>query len=214
MRPWSMELWDADGWASSIYERAGLDPDEPVAPSRLARAILGADAVRIVPHGSFAQDGYLARVHERWIICVRKGLSRERLRFVIAHELAEYTLRDVIDERVEDACNAVAAALLAPRRPFLSRVRAVGHDWAQLALPFGMTETSAALRAGEAEGLPLAVVAKIVRTRGPDEFVWPAESTLRAWARRPPPGLAKATLRDDPKRVVLLAEQLDAELAV
>jgi hypothetical protein len=72
-----------------------------------------------------------------------------------------------------------------------------------------MTQTAAALRVGEADQLPLAVVAKVVRTRGPEAFQWPGEDVLRRWATKPPPGLARARLTDDPKRVVLVADVLD-----
>lgn len=40
---------------------------------------------------------------------------------------------------------------------FRTRIRQVGHNMAQLALPFAITETSAALRLGEVEGLPILV---------------------------------------------------------
>ncbi len=184
----TLSLWDVDVWQTEIYRRAGADPDEPLAPTALARALLGRDGVRVVPNGQIPRDAYLARVYDRWFICVRKGLSRERIRFAVAHELAEHALRGQVAEDIEQACNAIAAAVLAPRRAFTRRMNEVGQDWEQLALPFGMTQTAAALRAGEAHDMPLAVVSKIVRVRGPEAFVWPAEETVRRWARMPPPG--------------------------
>lgn len=90
----------------------------------------------------------------------------------------------------EEAADYIGAAIQAPRQAFRARLRAVGQDMTQLALPFAITETSAALRLGEVEGLPLAVVApKSVRVRGPAEWVWPDAETLRTWTRKPVPGL-------------------------
>lgn len=205
-----MDVWALDWWQRDIFERAGCDPDEAVSPLRLARALLGEDGVRVVPHVALPADGQLVKLNGRDMIFLRKGLSRERARFLIAHELAELALRGIVDEQIENACNAIAAAVLAPRRAFSARMRAVGRNWEQLALPFGMTQTAAALRAGEADRMPLAVVAKIVRTRGPDEFQWPEERVLRRWATSPPAGLAKTRLTDDPKRVVLVADEAEA----
>lgn len=200
-------IWDADGVQRDLYQRARIDPDEPANMLTLAKG-LGLE-VHVLRPAPFPGDGALVRVYEQWKVFIRGGIERERKRFALAHEIAEWALRGQVDEQIEEACNAVAAALIAPARAFRARRNEVGRNWEQLALPFGMTQTGAALRDGEVIGEPLAVVAKLVRVRGPDSWVWPDELTLRRWASKPPPGLAKARLTDDPKRIVLLPEHAD-----
>jgi hypothetical protein len=130
--------------------------------------------------------------------------------FAIAHEIGHYLLRRArfVGDDEERAADYLGAALIAPRRAFLAARRAMGDDLPNLARTFGMTETAAALRLGEVCHVPLAVVApQTVRVRGPEEWVWPDESTLRRWARGlAQPGIRKVRLTDDPRRVVLDAE--------
>lgn len=200
-------IWDADAVQRELYQRAGLDPDEPANMLALAKG-LGLE-VAIMHPARFPGDGALVRTYDRWRIFIRGRIDRERKRFALAHEIAEWALRSELDECIEDACDVIAGALIAPGRPFAARRREVGHDWEQLALPFGMTQSSAVLRVGETGGPPLALVAKIVRVRGPESFMWPDVATLRRWAIKPPPGLAKTRLTDDRTRTALLAEQLE-----
>lgn len=75
-------------------------------------------------------------------------------------------------------------------------------EWELLAELFGTDSTAVVLRAAELTGRPLAVVTPSrVYARGRAE--WPDEQTLRAWARNGAPGLRRAVLRDDRRRVVL-----------
>ena len=107
----------------------------------------------------------------------------------------------------EAAADYLGAALVAPRRAFASALRALGDDLAELAAVFRSTETAAALRVGEVTGRPLAVVAPHrVRVRGPESWAWPDESTLRAWARRGRVGVRRCRLRDDDRRMMLIAD--------
>lgn len=205
-----MDLWDVDAWQREIYERAGFDPDEAASPIRIAKGSLGPDGVRVVPHSALPNDAKLAMVNGRRFIFLRKGLPRERLLYAIAHELAELVLHGQVDERIEDACNAIAGAVLAPRRAFFKRLREVGRDFEQLALPFGMTQTASALRLGETTDEPLVAVSPvIVRVRGRD-FGWPSEPEIRRIARGPErPGVRKVPLTDDRRRVVLIGEEIE-----
>ena len=199
------DVWEVDAFQRELYHRASLDPDEPVGMMTLARA-LGYD-VNVMHPPKFAGDG--ARVEKR--IYLRGGIPEQRQRFALAHELMEGELpleyrRHLLREEI---CNAGAAALLAPRRAFTRRHNLVGNDWAQLALPFRISETAAVLRAGEAEDMPTAVVYSVIRLRGPEEFRFPSKRRLRLLAGdgETLPGLAKSTLTDDPARVVLLFER-------
>ena len=142
-----------------------------------------------------------------WRSPTRRGLSTERRSFAVAHELAEWWIRvreKYQGEDVEHAANYVAAAILSPRRAFRLALEQFGPDFAELAQAFRVTQTHVALREAELARLPRAVVSPaLVRVRGPEEWVWPDESTLRRWARGRAPDVRKTRLTDDPRRVVL-----------
>lgn len=195
-------LWSPDATQRWIFERAELDPDEPALMTELA-ARLGF-AVTFKRNAGLIGDAE-CRYHAEscgWLITVRSGISIARKRFAVAHEIAEALLSDEIDEGLEDYANAVAACMLAPRRAYQLRLRETGEDdFGQMALPFGLTETGAALRAAEVQGRRLCVVTPHrIYARG-DE--WPEERTIRSWAQQALPGLRKTRLSDDERRVVL-----------
>lgn len=202
-----MEQLELEGIAESAYEAAGMDPERPHV-TRLARALLGPNAIQRGPrplHGPAA----LVRVGAEWRIILARSLPTLYAVFAVGHELGHWLLarHGYVGDDEERAADFIAAALIAPRRAFRAACRALGDDLVALADAFHMTETGAALRLGEVERRPLAVVApQRVRVRGPEEWTWPDEATLRRWARRPAPGLRKVQLRDDPRRVVLDAE--------
>jgi hypothetical protein len=199
-----IERGELEGLAELAYREADLDVERPNVP-RLARALLGADAIQRGPrplHGPAA----LVRVGGTWRIYLARSLPRLVALFSIGHEIGHWLLaRDRYVGEDEEACaDYLAAALLAPRRAFWAARRAVGEELPDLAEALSLTETGAALRLGEVTGQPLAVIApQRVRVRGPEAFVWPDEGTLRRWAKRPAPGLRRTRLRDDPRRVVL-----------
>lgn len=205
------EQLELEGIADAAYRQAGMDADRPHVP-RLARALLGGAAIQKGPrplHGPAA----LVRVGEDWRIVIARGLPPLYAHFAIAHELGHHLLRqhgyDGDDE--ERAADYLGAALIAPRRAYLAARRALGDALPALAETFGMTETAAALRLGEVCHVPLAVVApQTVRVRGPEAWVWPDEGTLRRWARGRAPGIRKVRLTDDPRRVVLDAEDVES----
>lgn len=199
-----------EGLGEAAYLEVGMDPEAPHV-LRLARALLGPDAVQ---RGARPIDGpaALIRVYDRWRIVVGRSVPPLAALFAVGHELGHWLLRragyDGADE--EQAADYLGAALIAPRRAFLRARRAFGDELPDLAEALALTETATALRMGEVERVPLAVVAPArVRTRGPEAWVWPSEPTLRAWARRPARGLRKVRLTDDRARVLLDASALD-----
>lgn len=205
-----MEQLELEGIAEAAYDEVELDPERPHVP-RLARALLGPDAIQRGPRPLHAPAA-LIRIGSAWRIVLSRSLPPRYALFAVAHELGHWLLAryghvgdDALDGMGEErAADYLGAALLAPRRTFLTARRALGNDLPELADAFALTETGAALRLGEVLRLPLAVVApQQVRVRGPAEWVWPDERTLRQWARRPAPGLRKTRLTDDPRRVVL-----------
>jgi hypothetical protein len=187
-------VFDPEGSSSFLYELAGADPSEPPGPVALARAVLGSDGIELVPSRIVMRDAALARVGDRWRIYVRRSLPAERLTFGVAHELAEWLYRSSQDDLLEEACNALAGALIVPA-PAFRRVLAWSSDFGeafrQAAEAYRTTPSCAVLRLGEATGRPVALVTpRYVRVRG-EAFEWPPEDVIRAMARRPGPGLAK-----------------------
>ena len=200
-----MHLWEADAWATTIRERAGVDADEVVKPSELARGLgvelYQARGLRLPGDAALAFWGGKPR------IALRSGLSVERARFAVFHELAEYALAGHVDATIEDACNAIAAALAMPRRAFLRAIRDLGEDPHALAHAFRVTPTAAALRLGETTQIPLAALTPSwmwIRGRA---ITWPPEPEIRRIARGGRPGIRKLGL--EPRRVALIVEELD-----
>lgn len=190
--------WEQERIADDIRGQAGVDG----APSKLARA-LGIDIAYVT---GMVDRGGLAQHNGRWFIGVRRSLPEAYREHTIGHELAHWWARTngVVDS--EERADYIGAALLLPRIAFFERIHAIGYDLSELAATFAATETAVALRLGELEREPLAVVAPAsVRVRGPEEWVWPEAETVRGWARNGRPGLSKTRLRDDRRRVVLRA---------
>lgn len=197
-----MDLADIEGEAEAIYRAAGFDSDEQAPSVALARRLLGPEAIR----NSFADrlpgNGALVRVGNDWRIYIRAGAEVRVKRFVLLHELAHWALGA---RATEEDCDALAAALLVPRRAFIRHLRSTGVALPRLARVFSTTESCVALRLGEATDQPLVLVApRSVRVRG-REWSWPNEESLRALARGHAPGLKKTRLREDSRRVVLRA---------
>lgn len=199
-----LEQWEIEGAADGLYIEAGLSP--PTAPSVLARALLGPDALHVVHAGCLPGDGALARVRDEWRIYVRCRLPVPRLRAAVCHELAEWHLARVgyREPDTEAVADAIAAAILTPRALFAREAR--GRTWHQLARLFAVTESCVALREGEVRGTPLALITPArVRVRG-SEFAWPDEASLRRLASgRLPAMLQRRRLRDESRRVALVA---------
>ena len=206
-RQWGVGFLQLEGMADAAYREARMDPATP-SVVRLARALLGPDAIMRGPR-PMQGAAALIRVGDDWRIYVTAALPAAYALFAVGHELGHWLLRreGYHGDDEEREADFLGGALLAPRSAFLAAYRAVGADFEKLAGAFRSTETGAALRLGEVLHLPLAVVSPaLVRVRGPEEWVWPAEDVLRRWARRPAPGIRKVRLTDDPRRVVLDAE--------
>lgn len=184
--------------ARETYRYAKLDSREPAKMLDLARKVLGPSGVQTVPVNALPCDGYLAKVHGEPRIYLRSGLSEERRRFVIGHELGHHILGiDSSTRDNEEACDRFAAALVAPREAFDLALRIGGPDYAKLAKWFSTTESCAALRFGEVTDTPLALVAPgRVRIRGA-EFAWPEK--MRG------PGLRASRLNDGSRRFAVVA---------
>lgn len=197
---------DIEGIAGELLRCAGADESAPAKPVALVQALLGAGSLFSVHARSLPGDGSLAIVNGQPRIYIRTGLTHERKRWAICHELAEWWLwrEGVRDSRIENVADGIAAGLLAPRRAFLAALRD-GSGSPELAQRFGTTESCAVLRLGEVTGHPLALVApNRVRVRG-DEFVWGDEDQVRRLAKCSSPGFARSRLTDDRRRIALRA---------
>ena len=207
-----MDLASLEGLAVAFYTRHGLDPSQPVQTAKLARLELGDGAVvrGVTLAGAHATTFF----HEgRRCIAVRRNLTDEYARFYIGHELGHLICeREGYRENdLEKVCDALGAMLMAPMPAVRAMVRIFGTtDFEEVADEVGSTETWAALRIAEALGIPRAILTpQRVYTRGPDEFVWGPEDSLRRLARgKIGPGITCIRLHDDPRRYVLDVDEL------
>ncbi len=189
--------WFADALAERLYDWAHIDSALPANPVKLAEHFLGDGCVEFASM-DMPGDGMLAPDGEDWVIFVRPRLRPHHMRFVILHELAHWVLGP---GATEDECDALAAALLVPRRVFIAAMRDVGTDMQRLARHLDVTESFVALRMGEVTGEPVVLVTpQRVRVRG-ETWNWPSEHTLREAGSTP--GIRKTQLTDDRRRVVL-----------
>lgn len=175
----------------------------------LARKLTGFEVSR--PSTMVGAPASTYRLDGKRRVAVKRGLPPHWAQFFCGHENSHILLEreGYVGDDLEVCCDYLAAALIAPRPAIVSMQRTFGFDLASIAAEVGGSQTWAALRVGEVLGMPLAVIAPTVRVRGPEEWVWPDETTLRRWSRgRVPKGLARTRLTDDRARVVLVADEL------
>ncbi len=180
------------------------DDDLELAPQIAAR-ILGSGGV------VFGAIGTSARLEGDQIVVPP---DHPDLNFAVAHELAEWGLRELVRFKgshidKERAANSVGAALLAPRNTMLRAHAHYGERLRSIANTFALSQTGVVLRLAEVCGDERAVVTAsgnvLVRTQG--VFPWadvPVVSVARGARWR---GLAKTSLRGgiDEGRVALRA---------
>jgi hypothetical protein len=198
---------DPEGEARCILRRAGFDLGDAPGAWPIATKLLGPRAIEKVParalHGA---HGELCRVRDSYRIFISVHLSASRSAFAVAHELAHWHLGILDhDPEVEEACNAIAAAVLCPRTAFANAVARHGEAWGELANDFGVDASCAALRYGEITRRTLVLLTpERVRVRGEqdaalDGLDGPALRKAR------PRGFRRERLPDDRTREVLIA---------
>lgn len=190
-----MDAYELDGIVEEIYGRAGAGPDDAWTPTKLARA-LGVQLEREV--GLPCRGVFLPGPPPT--IRTRSGLPRAIEEWTRGHELGHMFGIEAWHER---ECDYVGAALQMRRRPFLRALAQHGDAWHVLARLFGVTSTSAALRAAELEGRALAVVTP---QRVYPRAIYLPDRAIRTLALHGGPGIVRAPLEDDRKRIVLEAE--------
>lgn len=169
-----------------MYAVAGADPADPPAIGALCKMLTGhaPEFVRM------REPAYLPVVNGERRVYVRVGTDPARARWLVGHELAEwwYLRTAYRGEDVELRCDALGAALVAPRPAFLLALRARGHRVHELAKDFKTTQALALLRIGETTGRPVALVRPTPILRG-EGFAWPTGPGLARAVRQPPPSV-------------------------
>lgn len=184
MRDYSVSVTfdDVEGVVVELCLSNGLDPTGPVSPWELARR----EAVVVETHEHVIGGACSYRVRDRWRIAIPRALSTEYAAHAVGHELGHVVLRrlgvSLDDEREERVCDAIGGAILAPAPAVLALHRAFGYDVRRIARAAVSTPTWAALRLGEALGIPTVMVAPhAVRTRATGRAI--DESEARRIAR-------------------------------
>jgi IrrE N-terminal-like domain len=204
-----LDASSVEGLAVDFYRRLGFDPERPVDTFRQARKLLGPDAIE---RGT-ALVGVPGRVfwlHGRRRIAVSRKLPVEYAQHTVGHELGHIVFDELgyRGECLEQLCDLFGAAVMAPIPAVRAMLRAFGRDHEAIADEVCSTQTWAALRIAEALGVPRAIVTpQRVYARGPESFVWGPEDSLRRLVRVERPGISRARLTDDPRRVVIDVEE-------
>jgi Zn-dependent peptidase ImmA (M78 family) len=187
--------------AIEMHRLAGMDPEKLNCPVRLARG----SGVRVLDAGDTPMpgDGFCVSPGYTSLIFVNARLSRKRIAFAVAHELAEVELTRLgyDDPDREEAADRFGAAILLPRPAVIVALRSQRWRGVQdFASRLGVSSVCAALRLGEVTTDPVAVVDKgRAVTRGVDR--WPEPPAKLAKCRTLPPGLFRTWI--DHGRVVI-----------
>jgi len=191
---------DLERIAGDAYLRCRANPAVPLSPLVVSRALLGVGRVVLVdrlPEGVLGASTGHTFASAR--IILNRSLPTHRKLFTLAHELAHILLRVEgldDDDGLEKSCDYLAACLMAPKAAALALVNTYGVSPDRIAEAALQTGTWAALRIGEATGMPVAAVKPgKVRFRG-KQFEFASESIIRAVAsgRLRVRGLRKVTL--------------------
>lgn len=196
---------DAEGTVRCLRERCHLAPWEVADPIWMAQTLLGPDSVQYVHLVATLEE--LHEDEERTRIYIKRGVPEPVAQWLTGHALSHWIRRTScgrhggMRSEEEALCDYVAAALQMPQFAFQRRVNETGCNVQQLALDFGVLETSAALRVGEVEDRPVAVVLRNrLYVAGPDWFQRTAEQVKRD-AREGGPGIVTAQLGDPGRRI-------------
>jgi len=192
---------DPDDISAWIFDRAGADDEDPPHPLALVKPC-GLRVVFSDNHGP--GRGQL----DGKVIKLARRLDETAIKWVVAHELAEYCLRQV-DYRGEDVellANAGAAAIVMPRRAFIKHVRHA--TLAEMARYYELSCTAISLRYGETTNRPVAIIAPThVHIRG-EPIEWGNLPGLaKAKPKDLPEGIERVKLADNHRRVRLIVRR-------
>lgn len=176
-----MNLDDVERFVVEMYLRHRLDPRQPETPWKLARLELGEDCFYRPPRLIGGSQAFELR--GEWKIAMVKNIPEAYAAHTCGHELGHAVLGRAgiklprpVEERV---CDQIGGAILAPSPAMVALFDAHRFDLRAIAREAVCTPTWAALRIGEALGIPCAVVS-------------PERVRLRRLASTPKAGLRKA----------------------
>lgn len=180
------QLADVEGDALAIFRMAKVDPDQPRSMSDLCKGLTGRrpEYMRLLTH-----RGLCRKVNGVRRIFICKGLPPAVEKETLGHECAEWFYGETGYEEPdrEEKCDALGAALCAPRPAFSSAMRVVGHRPSVLAEAFGVRPALTLLRIGEVSQRPVALLRP---TDGPlvrgAPLNWPSGRELTKAIRNPP----------------------------
>lgn len=143
--------------AADIYRRARVDPGRVPSVASLCSTLLGSPPRYVV---GMRVEACLVRTFDAWRVWVRAGVSPERARWLVAHEIAEWYYRRVhVHNSVKEGwCDALGAALVAPAPVIREALSVHGLDLPRLARSLKTTQSLVALRYGEVTHCPVALV--------------------------------------------------------
>jgi len=202
-----MDSGEAESLAVALYKRLRLDPSEPVSTFKLATRWLGPDTV-IRPVTPMTSPAMTFVLHGERRIAIKRQVDARYAGFYVGHELGHILLDEIgyRENDVEQSADRIGAALVCPRPATVALYKCFGRDFEAIADELGCTETLVALRLAEVRGLTRAVVTpRRVYVRSDESFVWGSEADVRVLAKEKPqrPGISRAKLRDDPRRIVI-----------
>lgn len=192
-----------EGEAAAIYRFAGVNPDQAMSPGELCRRCLGT-APQFAP---LRVEAALCRVRDEWRVFVRKGTRPTRARWLVGHELAEWWLKRQghTGEDIEQRCDAIGAALVAPAPVVRRAMRLDGDDPIALAQRLKTTESLALLRVGEVTGQPVLLAHRHGAIARGDCYAWPHDAswhTAQTWQHA---GIKRVEISDAAKRLGVVA---------
>lgn len=183
-------LASIEGDARAFFQMAKVDPTNPPTFNALCRRTIRSypQRVRMIGRGDLTPG-----IGKKYILRVHVALPPEVAVWVIAHELAHWYYLETgfvgSQAELEARCDALGAAIVAPRPLFLSALRQHGHRVYKLARLFNTTQTLAALRIGEVTGRSVvAIRPRRTIVRG-EPFGWPHGPALAKAIRNPPPNV-------------------------
>ena len=144
---------DVEKLAAEVRERTTLEDDELVTGVEIAVRLYGRESIVMIRTGAARLDG------ERLLI----PQDHPDINFAVMHEAFHREcialgIRFASIKEQERAANSFAAAILAPPQTMRRAYAIIGEHIKQLALVFGISQTSTVLRLGEVNATERAVV--------------------------------------------------------
>lgn len=178
---------EIEGHAAAMLALARLPDDRAPSMDLLSLRLIKSKPKLVV----MGREGDIYPAAGKWVLRVHKLAPKDRARWIVGHELAEWWLRDhrfASHTERESWCDALGAALVTPRAAFADATKQLGHRVHRLAEAFHVPQALALLRLGEVEDRPVALLRPSPLVRG-RVYPWPVGPGLTKAVNRPPPGV-------------------------